>query len=80
MLKHHSHNPAATKIIWSGRGLLNIVNLGPLDEDLEALTHWQDEENTFLESQQPVFKGTVKPNSHKKVFVLYSNYLPDEFY
>jgi len=30
---------------------LNIVNLGPLDEDLEALTHWHDEENAFLESQ-----------------------------
>ena len=59
MLKHHSHNPAATKIIWSGRGLLNIVNLGPLDEDLEALTHWQDEENTFLESQH-CFQGYSK--------------------
>ena len=62
MLKHQSHNPAATKIIWSGRGLLNIVNLGPLDEDLEALTHWQAEENTFLESQhyfQEYSKGQI---------------------
>ena len=29
--------------------MLNIVNLGPLDEDLEALTHWLDVVKTLLE-------------------------------
>ena len=75
MLKHHSHNPAATKIIWSGRGLLNIVNLGPLDEDLEALTHWHDEGNAFLESQH-YFQGYF---CHTKMQGASSEIIPTQF-